>query len=187
MVYILYFSTICDSCCFVCIHIWPVWWFRMQSPSSQSSLHWTRLLHQAHNCLTLILLILSARVIPHTVRGKDLSFGVCAQSRISTNYDLNNLNPLRINALTSALQWAGNSSHWFWTFQFRSEESQNHCAPSVQSNMVAFDFSSSLQGGWVMIHRKNKHYPLWPSCPSAAWVNGTSSCFWAPPDKLTLW
>lgn len=48
-----------------------------------------------------------------------------------------------------------------------------------------------LNWGWgrrlpAMTHSQNKHYPLWPSWLSAAWVNGTSSCFWAPPDKLTL-
>lgn len=60
----------------------------MQSPSSQSSLLWTQLLHQAHNCLTLISQILPVGAIPHTVHGTGLSFGVPAQSKMLTNYDL---------------------------------------------------------------------------------------------------
>lgn len=56
---------------------------------------------------------------------------------------------------------------------------------------LPFDFSSGLKLGVgrplpAMTHPQNKHYPLWPSWLGAAWVNGTSSCFWAPPDKLTL-
>lgn len=60
----------------------------MQSPSSQSSLHWSQLLGQAHNCLTLILQILSVHIIPHTAYGKDLSLGVSVQTKMLTNYDL---------------------------------------------------------------------------------------------------
>lgn len=60
----VFFGTICYGWCFMCILL--VGQFRMQSPSSQSSLHRTPLLHQARNCLTLILQILSAHVIPHT-------------------------------------------------------------------------------------------------------------------------
>lgn len=112
--------------------------------------------------------------------------------RVCAKWDVNkllpkNINPLRINVLILAPRWAGNSWYWFWMFPFCTGESQNHNTRSVQSNMVAFDISSQLQGDWVMIHRKHKHYPLWPSWPSAAWINGTSSCSWAPPDKLTLW
>lgn len=185
MLHILYFPTISDSWCFVYIHIWLVGSFRKQSPSSQSSLRQTQLLHQAHNCMTLISLILSVYInSSYSVWWRALPWCVC------TNWDVNklwpkNLNLLRVNVLISATQGGGNSRYWFWTFQFHTEESLS--AHRVQSNMVAFDLSSQLHGGWAMAHRKNKHYPLWPSWPSAAWVNGTSSCFWAPPDKLTLW
>lgn len=82
-----YFPTISDGWCFVCIHIWVVRSFTMQSPSSQSSLHRTQVLHQAHNCLTLIPLILSVHIIPHAAYGKDLSLGVSVQTKTLTNCD----------------------------------------------------------------------------------------------------
>lgn len=81
----------------------------MQSPSSQSSLHRTQVLHQAHNCLTLIPQILSVHIIPHAAYGKDLSPGVSVRTKMLTNYDLKNLNLLRVNVLISATQGGGNS------------------------------------------------------------------------------
>ena len=77
-------------------------------------------------------------------------------------------------------RWAGNSCYWFWMFQFHTKASENR-----SSTRRAIQHGGPL--GSEALLRKSKHYPLWPCWPSAWWVDGTSSCFWVPPDKLTLW